>query len=299
MTAPTVASAAASYAALDAAYRAATAQTAIAVAQGLLYRWTSVSGDDLAGTSRDWLDDSIGLVLAGQRNAVEFANRYTLAIRRIAVPDAPLFTPPPPRPPNEEQIRRSLEYVAFKQTGREIGRLEAVRDASYTEPDDREEGESPNRESEERTFQGRREQLMREAIRRAAGAAVRHVTSAGHRQIEDNVRNDAVAIGWARTTKPGCCYFCAMLASRGYVYKEESFEDSNARFGGVGEQKVHDNCGCGLRPIYSPVDPLPDRTEALEQMWIDMSNETSFAGQKAINEFRRRYEASELARPMV
>lgn len=299
MTAPTTtATAVGGYAALDAAYRAAVAQTSIAVAQGLLYRWTSVSSDDLAGTAAGWLIDGVGLVLAGQRRAADIANRYTLAVRGIAAPGAPAFTPPPLRPPNEEQIRNSLEFVAFKQTGREIGRLVAVRDAGYAEPDDREEGESPDRESADRTFQGRREQLMRDAIQRAAGAAVRHITSAGHRQIEDNVRSDSVAIGWARTTKPGCCYFCAMLASRGFVYKEESFEESNARFEGMGEQKVHDNCGCGMRPLYSRADPLPDRSEELERMWIEMSDETNFGGKQAVNEFRRRYEASELARPL-
>lgn len=297
MTAPVAASAAASYAALDAAYRSATAQTSIAVASGLLYRWTSVDGDDLAGTSARWLRESIELVLAGQRNAADLANRYTLAVRRLSLPGIPLFTPPEPRPPNVEQIQRSLEFTAIKSTAIELGRLEAVRDSAYAEPDLREEGETgADRDSAQRTYDGRREQLMRDAIKRAAGAAVRHVTSAGHRQIEDNVRADQLAIGWARTTKPGSCYFCAMLASRGFVYKEDSFTESNAKFEGIGEQKVHDSCGCGLRPLYNPSDPLPDRTEALEQLWADSG--ANFSGSRAINEFRRRYAESPLSQPL-
>jgi hypothetical protein len=85
-----------------------------------------------------------------------------------------------------------------------------------------------------------------------------------------------------------------MLASRGLVYKEDSFEFSNEQFEGAGEQKVHDFCGCGLRPAYRDVDELPDRTAELEQMWID-SGSTRRPGETAINAFRRLYESSPLA----
>lgn len=289
MTAPVVATAAASYAALDAAYRAATARTAIRVVRRLLFRWTSVDDEDLAGTGSVWLRDVIGDVVDGQREVTDLANQYTLAVRRLSVPNAPPFTPPPPRPPNLEQIRRSLEFVAIRETARDLARVESVREGQRDDVE-------ADQESAQRSLEGRREQILREGIRRAAGAAVRHVTTAGHNQLKDNVRADAVAIGWARTTKAGSCYFCAMLASRGYVYKEESFAESNARFGGIGEQKVHDNCGCGLRPIYNPADPMPDRMEALEQLWAESG--ANFSGQRAINAFRKAYAQSELSAPL-
>lgn len=285
MTAPSVASSAAAYAALDAAYRAATARTAANVIRILAARWRLIVPTRLADTSQVWLDDSVEAVLAGQRTAAAMADAYAERVRSLSVPDARPFTPPPPRAPNPEQIRKSLEFTGIRTTAREIARVDSVRQAAPDEEID----------SASRTAEGRTQQLLNEGLQRAAGATIRHITTAGRDQLEDIVRADSVAIGWARTTKAGSCYFCAMLASRGYVYKEESFRESNARFQGVGEQKVHDNCGCGLRPIYSPVDPLPDRMEALEQMWVDMTRETGFGGKQAINEFRRRYELSELA----
>lgn len=285
MTAPSVASSAAAYAALDAAYRAATARTAANVIRILAARWRLIVPTRLADTSQVWLDDAVEAVLAGQRTAAAMADAYAERVRSLSVPDARPFTPPPPRAPNPEQIRKSLEFTGIRTTAREIARVDSVRQAAPDEEID----------SASRTAEGRTQQLLNEGLQRAAGATIRHITTAGRDQLEDIVCADSVAIGWARTTKAGSCYFCAMLASRGYVYKEESFRESNARFQGVGEQKVHDNCGCGLRPIYSPVDPLPDRMEALEQMWVDMTRETGFGGKQAINEFRRRYELSELA----
>lgn len=286
MTAPAVAGAAALLA-LDAAYRAAVARTSLEVARVLMVSWTSVDPDDLSGTSTEWLRSSLEAVLAGQRNATEIANAYTEQVRRIQAPRAPVFTLPAPPPPNVEQVRRSLEYTGIKQTAIELGRLQAVRDGDIeAEPEDA-----------DRTLEGRKRQLVEDAVRRAVGSAIRLVTTAGHDQLIQNVQQDGAALGWARTTKPGSCYFCAMLASRGFVYKKDSFEASNAQFQGIGEQKVHDNCGCGLRPIYNTSDAPPDRMRELEQMWIDMTTETGKGGQAAIREFRRRYEASPLAQP--
>lgn len=290
MTAP-VGSAAAFYA-LDAAYRAAVANTSLAVLRAMAGAWRLLDPDDLSRTSSQWLEGSVQAVLAGQRDAVRLASTYADQVRRLSVPDAPLFVPPNPRPPNAEQVRSSLEFTGIKETARAIYRAESVQQTQAPDV------EPVERDSTARTTEGTKQRVMQEGLSRAAGSAIRLVNTAGRDQLEDIVRADAVAIGWARSTKPGCCYFCAMLASRGYVYKETSFEASNAQFKGVGEQKVHDNCGCGLRPIYNPFDPLPDRVEELDQMWQDMKDQRR-PGETDIQAFRRIYEASPLAQPFT
>jgi hypothetical protein len=83
------------------------------------------------------------------------------------------------------------------------------------------------------------------------------------------------------------------------VYKEESFVRSNSKFkdadpGTINEQKVHDNCGCGLRPVYTRFDDLPDRTEDYSDLWMDSTR--GLSGADARNAFRKAYEASELSR---
>lgn len=298
MTAPVAPAAAVpvtTYAALDAAYREAVARIALTTARVMLTEWASVDSRDLARTSSRWLARSVETILAGQVNAAQQANAYAEAVRRLSVPNAPSFTAPPPAPPNVEQIRKSLIYTGLATTSRELARVRAVEEADYATPDDREEGEpaTRDRDSDRRTSEALQRQIMEAAIARAAGAATRHVVSAGQDQVEQVVRSDKVALGWYRTTKAGCCYFCAMLASRGLDYKEDSFKRSDPRFVGDGNQKVHDNCGCGLRPVYSRDDPMPDQIKEFSDLWIDAA---TGSGDEAIRNFRRVYEGRR-ARP--
>lgn len=286
MTAPAAAGGAAAYLALDAAYRAATARTSLAVMRALELGWKSVLPDNVAGSSGPWLADAIQIVLAGQRQTYQYANLYTDGVRKLAAPTAPVFTPPAQLPPNVEQIRTSLVFQGLATTAREVARVDAVRDG----------GAKELAEDSARTAEARKKQLMEEAFARVAATSARFVTVAGHEQIFENIKADPRARGWVRTTKPGCCFFCAMLASRGAVYKETSFQESDPRFHGPGNHKVHDSCGCGLRPTYSDTDPMPDRVDQLSDLWID-SQEKRKSGESAINAFRRVYTESPLSRP--
>lgn len=281
MTAPTAGAVAtaATLTTLDAAYREALARTSAGVLRIMLASWRQVNLDDLADTSAPWLDDSIAAVLAGRRAAEGLANAYMTRVRNLTVPDAPSFTPPPAEPPSVEQIRNSLEFTGIKQTVWEYAKQQTFAEEQRFRDDDG---------VETRPAAVPKQKILEDGIVRASGAAIRHVTTAGFDQIKKNVQEDRVAIGWYRTTKAGCCYFCAMLASRALVYKEDSFKASNAKFKGPGEQKVHDRCGCGLRPVYTASDDLPERTAEFEQMWIDHAE--GYSGADAIYHFRLAYE---------
>jgi hypothetical protein len=135
--------------------------------------------------------------------------------------------------------------------------------------------------------------LLAEAKRVTAGkvasAVVRHAQAGGRQTIHENSQRDEVALGWVRVTKAKPCAFCAMLASRGLQYrafKEGSFDLSDARFTGDGDAKVHDNCGCSLKPVYSKNDPLVDRTKQFADMW----SMWGAGGGDAALRFRRGYE---------
>ena len=291
MTAPVVAAGAAALAVLDQAFRASQARIALATAKVIFARWPAVQADDLAGTSPTWLRDSIAVVLAGRARAEETADAYVAQVRRLHAPGAAPYALPPTKPPSIEQIRKSLEFQAISTTAREFYRIDNVRTGVRDDP-------NADQDSEDRTADGSKQRIMQEAIARATATAVRHVTTAGQDRVYDHIAADPVATGWARTTKPGCCYFCAMLASRGAVYKEDSFEESDPRFSGPGNAKVHDTCGCGLRPIYSRSDPLPERNADLEQLWIDMKD-LKMPGEGDVQAWRRIYGESELAQPFA
>lgn len=122
-----------------------------------------------------------------------------------------------------------------------------------------------------------------------AAAVVRHAQAGGRQTVYDNAARDETALGWVRVTRADPCYFCAMLASRGLHYrsfKEGSFDLSDARFTGDGDAKVHDKCGCSLKPVYADNDPLVDQTKKFADLW----SLWGAGGGDAALRFRRGYE---------
>lgn len=105
-------------------------------------------------------------------------------------------------------------------------------------------------------------ELMEKAESRSTGAAVRHAMD-GSRGVTDRVMRDRRVLGYARVTDSDPCAFCALLASRGAVFKKDSFQGSDAQFAPHPEAstslpekfsdvaKVHDHCCCSLRPVYT------------------------------------------------
>lgn len=91
------------------------------------------------------------------------------------------------------------------------------------------------------------------------GATEALVLDVGRTTVIDNARRDRHAKGWARIPEPGACYFCALLAIRGAVYKDGSFDDANARFlpnkDTPSTVKTHDHCRCHAEPVFNAYEP--------------------------------------------
>ncbi len=133
-------------------------------------------------------------------------------------------------------------------------------------------------------------QLARdESFVEASGAASRHVLTGGRQSLLTLVEGDMKAIGHIRVTDGDPCSFCAMLASRGAVYKEDSFSRSDPRFTGPGEFKVHDSCACTMEIVYSRQAAWPGRAEEFYRMWRD-NIEGRYSGAEARRMWRRLYE---------
>lgn len=91
-----------------------------------------------------------------------------------------------------------------------------------------------------------------------ASAAQREVMAAGRETVQ------RTATRWRRVTDGKPCGFCAMVASRGPVYRSEA----TARGAGG---RYHDHCGCTVEPHYGSVadwEPTPE-----EQRFIDAYGE--------------------------
>ncbi|MFM9261451.1 hypothetical protein ACKAMS_22700 [Rhodococcus sp. 5A-K4] len=130
---------------------------------------------------------------------------------------------------------------------------------------------------------------MDKAFVSSTSAAVRMVAEGGRDFTQKIVELDREALGFARVTKAEPCWFCAMLASLGAVYKgQTSFSSTDARYTGGGTAKVHDGCQCTLEPIYDETADLPDRTAEFRALWDEATAGAS--GHEATVLFRRAYE---------
>lgn len=109
------------------------------------------------------------------------------------------------------------------------------------------------------------------------GAAQLLALDTGRDTLLDAVRDDRKARGWAREPRPGCCYFCAMLATRGGAYGSRK----TASF------RAHDHDRCVPVPVFGVYEP-PAHVREWEALWRESTKGKS--GKAAIAAFRQAYE---------
>ncbi|MCX4751450.1 hypothetical protein OG455_39130 [Kitasatospora sp. NBC_01287] len=90
-----------------------------------------------------------------------------------------------------------------------------------------------------------------------SGAGGQIVQDGGRDMIHNALQNDPGAIGYYRATEGSPCYFCALMAARGAVYKSKR----TAAFG------AHPHCHCQAVPIFSRRYQLPDANTSFARMW--------------------------------
>lgn len=242
-----------------------------------------------------WLDRGVILTTALRDRSASEGRSYYDSVRALVTPGAPPVSHAPLDPIPEEKIRTSL-FVTGVVGARK--RLEVA--AAQQEP--------PVIPSSVASVDGavafRQRQLdllrqAREAETKAAmptsaeaagAAAARHVANGGREQIQDTAKADRIAIGYIRIISSKACYFCAMLAGRGPVYKEDSFDDSDMRFTGEGRHKVHDNCSCAMRPIFSrDGQEIPSANAELQKRWESLRDDPDIDALD-LNTWRQHYE---------
>ena len=133
----------------------------------------------------------------------------------------------------------------------------------------------------------KREQAHGDAGAKGVAAAERIVLNAAREPVQQFGKSDPRVIGYVRVSGTGTpCGWCAMLISRGVVYrtKESAGEDNT----------WHDNCHCYAEPVYSmeqyESDPRFDLNREMSDLWPKVTK--GFRGDKAISVWRHfiRYE---------
>ena len=129
------------------------------------------------------------------------------------------------------------------------------------------------------------EEAMRVALTNTSGVVTNEVLEGGRGAILRSVESDRQARDWRRVTSGTPCAFCALLASRGPVYRTESTADF----------KAHGHCGCTAEPGYSD-SAWPGRGREFKAMYDAAIREARQAGElkrgtsnDLLNAFRRYY----------
>lgn len=116
-----------------------------------------------------------------------------------------------------------------------------------------------------------------------AAAVERLILDVGRDTITGNVEADRKAKGWARLTEPDACSWCALLATRGAVYKSERSAATKADGEGY-----HTNCRCHVEAVFNVYEP-PAQVRAWESQYLDATKGVSGSKAKQIA-WRRAYE---------
>lgn len=241
------------------AHRAAQARRGAFLAYAIARLWErTVKPANLEETTAAFMRLALALIKRERKTSVGLTRTYYPEFRQLELPNAPKFELPPAPELIQEAVETSLRVT---------GPIAYQKKVAKTQELDM----SPELE---RAFL---DEAFESAGKTTAAAAVRHALDGGRDQMRAAAKADPRAIGWARVTQADPCYFCALLASRGPVYGEKVFDDSNAMFTGSGTAKVHDACQCTMEPSYDRKSEWPGRGRDFEQLWIQ-ATEISLGG---------------------
>lgn len=264
------------------------------LALALFPLWSLVQFNDLSKSMPAWLAASLPRIQTAYKQSQRLSAVFTQNARFASLPTVdplPISVPDVERP-------YGLSTGAFDMPDLGTAALHSVSDAF----DSDRVATSLMIQADYKTKQqmpGPEDELMDNALVRSSGTAVREAIN-GSRNVVQNVQKlkNSRVIGYARVTDSNPCYFCALLASRGAVYTKQSFLDVDQKYTanphgakGLPEDfldvaKVHNNCKCTLRPVYSKSQAMDDAANHYKAGW-DSVYATTKNNRGDVNEFRK------------
>lgn len=266
---------------LTQAHRTVQAKTGALVAYAVAKLWLkTVKQDNLEDTTAAWMKLVRALIIQQRRKSVTTTRAYYPAFRRLELPDEPMFKMPDIEDITDEQI-----FTALRVTG-PIAYQKAV-----TRVNDLKTHGAPMTDEVEKALL---DEAFQSAAKTSAASAMRLTLDGGRDQMTTAAKSDRRALGWARVTAADPCYFCAMLASRGFDYGKNAFAASDSLFVGEGKAKVHDGCRCTMEPSFSTDSELPAHSAEWESLWV--ANTGDVFGKEKVRKFRAAFEGRDYRR---
>jgi hypothetical protein len=228
---------------LTTAHRALQGRINAATLRDLLRLWGTVDPRNLRHTVDPFTKAAASLVLNGRRASSTASARYYVAFRQAEGVRGTAVVDPAPAP-NPDVVAGVIRGAGL------AGIMNAYRRG--LKPDE----------------------AHANGFVKLAGSASSLVYGGGRATLLGAIQADPQARGFQRVTDGAPCAFCAMIASRGIISKEEA---------GAGFE-AHGHCGCTAEPAYegSPVNAANERFRAA---WDEATN--GLSGGDALNAFRR------------
>lgn len=211
-------------------HRLAQARMGVETVRGMTARWGLLDARDLTGTTSRWLSGVVPYVQAQRMRSAVLAASYLRAYRMLELGDLEGFELEMAGPADLDMLATSLTVTGPVRLRSQMHR--GLRDAALA------------------------------ANLASARAAMRHVGDGGRDTVLGTVRADSRAAGWARVTSGAPCAFCAMLASRGPVYKTRETAAFQAH-----PDAVHDNDACTFEPVYIADAQWPPLSRMFRDLW--------------------------------
>lgn len=248
---------------LAVAHQGQQARLADAIARLSLSLWRQNVRGPGVGTDA-YLEQLRGVLRRQHDVSRQAAQTYYRTARRLEAPTAPVFDLAPTEL-DDDRVRASIVATGFRQLSDALARGDKAETALEVA------GQSATR-----------------AVRRLA-------LSGGRESLLGAFREDRVALGYYWVTRQDGrppCHWCAMLASRGAVYKADSWPDTDPRPEGFPpgaiKANAHDKCACHLAPVWSRSQELPDSIDELYGAWLDVTGD--YDGEGKMKAWRRWYD---------
>ncbi|WLW38557.1 head maturation protease [Streptomyces phage Verabelle] len=136
-----------------------------------------------------------------------------------------------------------------------------------------------------------RDEAHAQAGARQAAAAERIAMNGGRSTVWNHAQRDKRALGYIRLSRTGTpCGWCAMLISRGPVYRSQSSAEGGGSVANYGDgDKYHDNCHCYAEPVFSREQyrnsPIYAMNRRYEELWPQVTK--GLSGKSAVSAWRR------------
>ncbi|MCD2462450.1 hypothetical protein MBT42_02640 [Streptomyces sp. MBT42] len=164
----------------------------------------------------------------------------------------------------EEELRTVLEALGPNNLSKKVDQLDGGRPADEVDE--------------------LRDEAHRQAGAQQAAAAERIAMNGGRSTVWNHASRDRRALGYIRLSRSGTpCGWCAMLISRGPVYRSESSAEYSDG------DKYHDNCHCYAEPVFSREQYSSSSAYELnrryEELWPKVTR--GLSGKAAVAAWRR------------